>query len=436
VQCGIVSGSGGRFTFAHDLFRETLYDDLPPDERRSLHGAVGAGLERLYAADIELHLAELAHHFFHAAPGNEQAIRYPIRAAERAAHQLAFQEAAGHCQAGLEALAASDTPNAVRRCEILLSLGENLWKMGAIDRAREIHAEAADLADALALPEAQARAALGFGGHDVTFDRANLEPQLVQLLERALVAIGPADSLLRAALMARLGTALAFSRPDRPCAEALGRAAVEMARRLGDTHTLHFVLCCFICAVWGPDNLDERLATSTEIAGLSGEIGAAGIAEIDVSLVAHLDEAGDAAGAQREVDKYLQRTQVARRHIATWILTVWSAMTALVRGRFDEAETLASEALQLGDQEHNPNASQYFGAQIIALRREQGRLAEIVDGIEAFAAGNPELPIWRAALAWVHAELERTADAQRELERLGDPGAAIFPGIGCAGAGR
>ena len=40
----IVSGAGGRFAFIHDLFREALYDALAPDERRSLHGAVGAAL--------------------------------------------------------------------------------------------------------------------------------------------------------------------------------------------------------------------------------------------------------------------------------------------------------------------------------------------------------------------------------------------------------
>lgn len=336
----IVSGAGGGFAFAHDLFREVLYDNLAPDERRSLHSAVGTVLEGLYAADRELHLAELAHHFLHASPGSEKAIHYSVRAAERAARQLAFEEAAGHCQAALEALVASDAPDAARRCQILLLLGENLWKMGELGRARQIYAEAADLAEALALPEAHARAALGFGGHDISFDQAVVEPQLVHLLERALVAIGPGDGVLRAALMARLGTALAFS--ERARAEALAREAVDMARRLGDTHTLHFVLCCFLCATWGPDNLHEQLAISSEAARLSAEIGAAGI-----------------------------------------------------------------------------NTAQYLGVQLIALRREQGRLAEVVDGLDAFVAHNPERPIWRAALAWVYAELDRTADAQRELERLG-----------------
>lgn len=216
--------------------------------------------------------------------------------------------------------------------------------------------------------------------------------------------------------MARLGTALAFSSPDRTRAEALGRGAVEMARRLGDKQTLHFSLHCCICAIWGPDSLEERLAISTELAHLSREIGAAP----NLSLVPHLEEAGDLAGARREAELHDQATQGARRYLTTtWILTVWRAMTAFAQGRLDDAERLSLQAFQLREGERSGNAVQYFGAQLLTLRREQGRLAEIVDGIGAFTTDHPSLPIWRLALAWVYAELDRTAEAEREVERVG-----------------
>lgn len=411
----IVSGSSGRFAFAHDLFRETLYEDLPPDARRSLHGDLGSALERLYTADLDLHLPELAHHFSHAVPGNEKAIQYSLRAAERAARQLAFEDAAAHCQSGLDMLAAAAPPDATRRGEFLLLLGENLWKMNEFDRAREVHAAAAELAEALQLPEMYARAALAFGGHDISWDRSNSEPKLVQLLERALEIIGPGDSLLRAALMARLGTALAFTPAERRRGEALGRGAIQMARRLGDKSTLHFTLHCCICAIWGPDSLDERLAISAEVTPLSRELGAAPT----LSLVPHLEEAGDIAGARREAELHDQATQGASRYLTTtWILTVWRAMHALAQGRLVDAERLSLEAFQMRNSRGN-TAAQYFGSQLLVLRREQGRLAEIVDGIGAFTADNPALPIWRLAHAWVYAELDRTAEAERELERQG-----------------
>jgi tetratricopeptide (TPR) repeat protein len=410
----VVCGSGGRFAFVHDLFREAFYEDIPPDERRRLHEAVGGALERLYAPDVELHLPELAHHFLHADPGSEKAIRYSLRAAERAAGQLAYERAVAHCQAALEALSAAVTPDAARRCETLLVLGENLWKTSDFDRARQVHLEAAELAEALGLPEMQGRAALGFGGHEVSWDRSNNEPALVQLLERALAAIGPGDTVLRAAVMARLGTALAFSAGDRVRGEALGRGAVAMARRLGDQQTLQFTLSCCICAVWGPDSLEERLAIGTELAQLSRDTGA----PPSLSLVPHLEEAGDLAAARRIAELHDQETQGTRQYLTTtWILTVWRAMTAHTQGRFDDAERLSLQAFQLRQGASSSNAVQYFGSQLLVLRREQGRLAEIVDGLGGFSSDNPS-PIWRLALAWVHAELDRTAEAARAMEQL------------------
>ncbi|MEW6272005.1 MAG: hypothetical protein AB1689_22210, partial [Thermodesulfobacteriota bacterium] len=66
----------------------------------------------------------------------------------------------------------------------------------------------------------------------------------------------------------------------------------------------------------------------------------------------------------------------------------------------------------------NGNAVQSYGAQMLALRREQGRLEEMVDAVAAFAAQYPAVPAWRASLAWVYAELGRDEDARRELDLL------------------
>jgi hypothetical protein len=74
-------------------------------------------LEDLYSADAEPHLAELAQHFFHAAPGGdaERAVSYTMRAAERATRLHAYEEAARHYDLALQALElrGADEP---RRC--------------------------------------------------------------------------------------------------------------------------------------------------------------------------------------------------------------------------------------------------------------------------------------------------------------------------------
>jgi hypothetical protein len=55
---------------------------------------------------------------------------------------------------------------------------------------------------------------------------------------------------------------------------------------------------------------------------------------------------------------------------------------------------------------------------MLFLRREQGRPGEVVETIESFAAGYPQMPAWRCALAWTFAELDSRPDARQELDAL------------------
>ena len=116
-----VPGASGRFRFAHVLIRDVLYDELTPTQRMRLHQRAGAALEKLYGDGLEPHLAELAHHFGRAAPAGdtERAIDYARRAGDRAARQLAFEEAARLYETAL-ALTSGD----VGRSELLLALGD------------------------------------------------------------------------------------------------------------------------------------------------------------------------------------------------------------------------------------------------------------------------------------------------------------------------
>ena len=77
-----VPGAVGRYSFSHALIRQTLYDELTTTRRVRLHRRIGEVLETQYGANAEPHLAELAYHFFQAAPGGDvdKAIHYSVRA--------------------------------------------------------------------------------------------------------------------------------------------------------------------------------------------------------------------------------------------------------------------------------------------------------------------------------------------------------------------
>ena len=63
-------------------------------------------------------------------------------------------------------------------------------------------------------------------------------------------------------------------------------------------------------------------------------------------------------------------------------------------------------------------ASQYYAIQLLAIRREQGRMGELEPAARRLVADNPERPAWRAALANLLCEEGRLEEAREEFERL------------------
>ena len=123
--------------FSHVLMRDSIYEAIPATRRLRLHREIAEALEGLYARSLEPHLAELAHHYLAAGnPEAGKAIHYAALAGDRAAAQLAFEEAARHYTNALELLEGV-APDDERRCELLLALGEALSRAGEGSRAKE-----------------------------------------------------------------------------------------------------------------------------------------------------------------------------------------------------------------------------------------------------------------------------------------------------------
>jgi predicted ATPase len=119
-----------RYRFAHDLFREYAYGELPAADRARLHQRLGVELEAERARGGEVSLAELARHFVQADPGSAWAYRYCVAAAREAARRLAYEEAVQHWEGALAAAAGQDAPGAAVRIDTLIELGEALRRAG------------------------------------------------------------------------------------------------------------------------------------------------------------------------------------------------------------------------------------------------------------------------------------------------------------------
>jgi DNA-binding winged helix-turn-helix (wHTH) protein/tetratricopeptide (TPR) repeat protein len=102
------------YRFLHDLYRETLYDRVPPSRQRRWHLQIGARKERGYGARAREVAAELAVHFEQGGDV-ERAIRYFQDAANNALYRSAHTDAIAHLNRALALLATlPETPERTR----------------------------------------------------------------------------------------------------------------------------------------------------------------------------------------------------------------------------------------------------------------------------------------------------------------------------------
>lgn len=192
-----------------------------------------------------------------------------------------------------------------------------------------------------------------------------------------------------------------------------------MARRIGDTAALVAALSARHLAIWGPENVEDRLATATEIVRL-----AEGTGNREWALQGHIDrlidllELGDIPAVDVEIEVYARLAEELRQPRRLWHMPLFRTMRALMEGRFEEAERLALQALATGQRIQSQTAVNFFGVQMFSLRKEQGRLQELEAAVKDFVQQYPTVPAWRCALASLYSELGREAEAQSEFEYL------------------
>ncbi len=412
----------GRYSFSHALIRETLYEELSTMQRVRVHRHIGEVLEQLYATNLEPHLAEVAYHFFEAAPGGdvERAIDYAVRAAQRATTLVAYEEAALHYGRALQAMELRESADETRRCQLLLRLGEAQRRAGDFAKARATFVRAASAARNLvagnpAAGELLAWSALGHAEEGIQAGR--VDRPAVALLEESLGVLPRGDGVLRAEVLARLANQLYFI--DRTRTVSLSQQAVEMARRVGDPTTLARALASRRVAQWNPQNVNELMDAANEIARLA-QAGA------DPALqswthewrIAAFLQAGDLVAVDREIEAHARLAHDQRLPMQLWLSTSWRTMRALADGRFEEAEQLCQQAFALGQRLRVEDTYQTYVVQMLILRREQGRLRELESTVLQFTRQYPQITAWRCGLAFVYAATGRESEARREFEQL------------------
>ncbi len=140
----VVEESADRFAFRHALTRQAIYVQLLVRERRTLHSAIAAAIERLHAPDLARHFEALAYHTYEGGDW-EAALLYAERAGDRAQAVHAPRAAVEQFTRAIDAaqhLARSASSGLVR------GRGLAYQTLGEFERARADHEAALRAAQA------------------------------------------------------------------------------------------------------------------------------------------------------------------------------------------------------------------------------------------------------------------------------------------------
>ena len=167
------------YNFRHALVRETLYEELLPDEARDLHQRIAEYLEKM--PQSEERTIELAYHWW-AAGQAAKTVRYNEGAAEIATARFANENAVRYYDRALK-FAPEGT---LKQAELRVCQARQLWESSQLDRAIDVLERAFGFFENVGLTDRVIEIALELGYNSYARGRGDYR----MWDERALEAIG------------------------------------------------------------------------------------------------------------------------------------------------------------------------------------------------------------------------------------------------------
>jgi predicted ATPase/class 3 adenylate cyclase len=414
-------GDGGAYVFRHALIQEIAYQSLLTTRRREFHAMIAGALEAHYPEVVEQQ-PELIAQNLTAASQPERAIAYWQRAGERALTRAACDEAIAHAKRGLQ-LTASVTADSHERAAyalpLLLIRGEAEQRLARREAMQTFH-EAAQIARDENLPGYLVQAALGFDRAETFLEGSGSAS--VPLLEEALALLGTEETVERCRLLSRLVRTLHMTGGATRAVE-FAFEAVALARRLNDRPSLFDALACEMMHVGAHPlpgyRFADRQAVLTELMQIADELGDDhSIGHACARCLTGYLEIGEFGRFDAALERYRQIAASGQQFVDRWCMTGAQAMRAILVGDFAKAESKAMECLELAQSIDEKIATGVFGMQMFAIRREQGRLAEIAPLLKRFTDDHADDSVWGPGLMLIWSDLGYEAHARDSLERL------------------
>ncbi|MDQ4004745.1 MAG: AAA family ATPase, partial [Actinomycetota bacterium] len=248
-----LEGSAPMFEFGHELIRQTLLTGVSVLRRQRVHARAAAGLERIHAANLKDHAADVAYHVAQAGTGTDplKLIGYLALAGDRAMEQAAFEEALGHYENALGVSELQGLPSALLKEK----RGLALQSLGRVEEALESWVEALDryeevgAAEPLVNLSVQAASLLGWGSR---------WGEAVQMAQRGLMSDLDESNPRRARLLGIAGVLVSLAGSYEE-GNAMIDEALALAERSGDESTLGEALSAKAVHHWGWSEMRETI---------------------------------------------------------------------------------------------------------------------------------------------------------------------------------
>ena len=422
-------GAVGRWGFVHSLFRGVRYDGIGTARRMKLHAAVASVLStNIDPSDAEV--AELARHAYesHLVGDAELAVRACLAAGDRAARLLAVEEAINFYRSALDATSALEPAGGELRCVAAVRLGSMLHNAGDPTGADVLVAAAADArreSNGKALGEiAWALSYYGSGLYGMADDA------LLEIVDDALSFLGRDDVAERARLLGLRAAQTAFGGDMKPV-QVLCDEAVSLARSTGDPIGLAEVLMTIRVAMSTPHNLDQRGVLAEELEAIGEEHGLRLLVLYGrLGRASFLRERGDLAASSKAIDDAAGMLGPTPPVWPSLLSTAMRANRLLFQGDLTGAERVADELLSTdvgtrGGVGVWVKPAAWHPAHLLAIRRYQGRLGEMIDEIERQA--DVLGPMGEAIRTCAIAHAGRLEHARDQLDAYTTSGLAEFP---------
>ena len=224
------AGRETRYSFSHELIRQTLLAGLSMPRRQRRHQKTADAIERAFAGKLEAHTSDLAYHLYQAGAAieSERTTRVLLLAARQAITAGAFNEALSQVEKALSIL---ETSGDLRHAELLRARGESLRGLGRWGPAIDALDEALALFEALGASDETL--AVIFAMSDLLLWTLSDHTRSSELLERALAILPDTARAMRVALLVRAGYSHGMVSGG-PAGLPLIEEGLRLARELGD----------------------------------------------------------------------------------------------------------------------------------------------------------------------------------------------------------